>query len=99
MNPERAALILQGNMRQARSAPMYDPFDPNFTRLAYTRFSDDFLFGVAGSKHLFHQITEEFRDFAEEQLRFSLPRVEIRHIKKRIPFLGHVIRMRGVTER
>lgn len=99
MNPERAALLLQGNVRDARYSSMYDPFDPSFSRLAYTRFADDFLFGVAGSKHLFHEITEEFREFAEQHLRFPLPRVELKHIRKKIPFLGHVIRMRGVTER
>ncbi|GMH39497.1 hypothetical protein BSKO_07395 [Bryopsis sp. KO-2023] len=99
VNPERAALILQGNIRDARKAPMYDPFDPNFTRLAYCRFSDDFLLGVAGSKHLFHSITNDFRAFAEESLGFPLPAVELKHIRKKIPFLGHVLRMRGVSDR
>ncbi len=36
--------------QQAQSIPSRDPNDPNFRRLWYTRYADDFLLGLVGSK-------------------------------------------------
>ena len=36
--------------KQAQNMPSRDPNDPNFRRLWYTRYADDFLLGLAGTK-------------------------------------------------
>ncbi|MEE9148430.1 MAG: group II intron reverse transcriptase/maturase, partial [Candidatus Tectomicrobia bacterium] len=36
--------------RQQRQLPAGDPHDPNYRRLRYTRYADDFLLGLIGSK-------------------------------------------------
>lgn len=45
-----------------RSLPSMDPFDPNFKRLMYLRYADDFVILIAGSiddaKHIKHQVAD-----------------------------------------
>src|SRR3546814_3349369 len=36
--------------KERRKIPSVDPMDPNFRRLRYCRYGDDFLVGVIGSK-------------------------------------------------
>lgn len=36
--------------QQAQTIPSRDPNDPNFRRLWYVRYADDFLLGIVGSK-------------------------------------------------
>lgn len=37
--------------KEAQSLPSVDPQDPNFRRLLYVRYADDWLIGFAGSRH------------------------------------------------
>ena len=41
---------------QRRSLPSQDPNDPDYRRLRYTRYADDWLLGFAGPKHEAEQI-------------------------------------------
>lgn len=45
-----------------RSLPSMDPFDPNFKRLLYLRYADDFVIFIAGSiddaNHIKHQVAD-----------------------------------------
>lgn len=55
-----------------RLLPVSNPGDPNFRRLWYTRYADDFLIGVVGPKTDATWIRERARQFLHEELRLDL---------------------------
>ena len=81
--------------KKLRKVNSKDPFDPNFKRLYYIRYVDDFIVGVVGS----YQATVEIRDkidaFLRNELRLTLSseKTSITHFtKKPIFFLGTFIK-------
>lgn len=64
----RAEALLQ----QMRTLPSRDPCDPNYLRVKYTRYADDFLVMVIGSKELSCQICDEIREFLWTNLGLEL---------------------------
>jgi RNA-directed DNA polymerase len=71
-----------------------DPFDPNYRRLRYCRYADDFVFGVIGSKAEAIQIYNEIREFIGEHLNLEISEDKsgIHHFKKRFRYLGYNVR-------
>ncbi len=57
---------------QAQRIPSRDPNDPNFRRLWYTRYADDFLLGLVGSKSEAVEIKQKIANFLGEQLHLEL---------------------------
>ena len=57
---------------QARALPSIDPDDPNFRRLHYVRYADDFLLGFIGPKSEAEEIKRRIRNFLADQLRLEL---------------------------
>jgi hypothetical protein len=55
-----------------RTLPSRDPCDPNYLRVKYTRYADDFLVMVIGSKGLSVQIREEIQRFLCDELHLEL---------------------------
>jgi group II intron reverse transcriptase/maturase len=51
-----------------RQHPMGDPMDPNYVRVQYVRFADDFLISVIGSKALTVNIKERVANFLSSEL-------------------------------
>ena len=81
-------------LKQMRSAPSADPFDPGFRRLRYTRFADDHLLGFIGPKAEAEEIKAELARFLGETLRLDLNRDKtlITHARtQRARFLGYDI--------
>jgi hypothetical protein len=70
-----------------------DEFDPNFRRLRYTRYADDFLIGFMGPKDEAKEIKEEVRQFLESiHLKLSEEKTHITHARtERARFLGYDI--------
>ena len=68
-----------------------DPQDPNFRRLQYTRYADDFLLGFIGSKAEAEAIMEEVKGFLQNALRLecSEEKTKIVHHSKGVIFLGY----------
>ncbi len=69
--------------------------DPNFKRLRYIRYADDFILGVIGSKEDATHITEQIASFLEEKLKLNLSKekTKITHaITEKARFLGVDIR-------
>lgn len=65
-----------------------EPLDPEYRRLYYTRYADDFLIGIIGSK----AEAVELNILREElQLDLSVEKTLITHSKKRVRFLGYDI--------
>lgn len=72
-----------------------DLFDPNYRRLKYVRYADDFILGVIGSKKEAEQIKQDLGMFLKERLRLELSaeKTLITHSKKNARFLGYDIRV------
>lgn len=77
--------------QRMRSLPSVDPQDPNYVRIRYLRYADDWIVGVIGPKHLAEAIKEEIRKFLKEQLKLDLSqeKTRITHAKtEEAVFLG-----------
>jgi group II intron reverse transcriptase/maturase len=81
-------------VQQMRTLPSRDPCDPNYIRVKYTRYADDFLVMVIGSKGLSIRICDEIRNFlnAELQLELSAEKTLITNLANQsVSFLGYEI--------
>jgi group II intron reverse transcriptase/maturase len=81
-------------LKQMRTLHTQDPFDPNYIKVKYVRYADDFLVLIIGSKALAEQIREEIRDFLEHGLSLVLSpeKTVITHLQdQRVRFLGYEI--------
>lgn len=58
--------------RQRRAIPSQDVHDPNFRRLRYIRYADDFILSFIGSKAEAHEIKEAIGTFLKEKLQLDL---------------------------
>ncbi|GER87919.1 hypothetical protein KDW_20810 [Dictyobacter vulcani] len=71
-----------------------DPFDKAYTRVKYTRYADDFVVMIIGSKNLAENIREKIRDFLGEelQLELNMDKTVITNLSdRRVRFLGYEI--------
>lgn len=76
-----------------RTMPATDAFDPNYRRLRYCRYADDFVIGIVGSKAEARQIMEDVRTFLAEHLKLtvSAEKSGIAHASDGTRFLGYDI--------
>jgi group II intron reverse transcriptase/maturase len=58
--------------RQAQAYPSGDPLDPEYRRLRYIRYADDFLLGLAGPKAEAEEIKERLAKFLGTTLNLTL---------------------------
>jgi group II intron reverse transcriptase/maturase len=58
--------------RQAQTLPSRDPQDPNFRRLKFCRYADDFILGFTGPKAEAEVIKEQLATFLREELKLEL---------------------------
>jgi hypothetical protein len=59
-------------VKQIRETPAVDVNDPNFIRIKYVRYCDDWIIGVCGPRSLAEQIKAEIGTFLTEQLHLTL---------------------------
>lgn len=52
--------------------PSRDPCDPNFRRLWYVRYADDFLLGLMGPKNEAMVIKQKISEFLSKDLKLEL---------------------------
>jgi retron-type reverse transcriptase len=85
-NPEYQSLInhswyqrKKGNIKkaeelrnQAQTLPAMMTNDPNFRRLYYVRYADDFLLGFIGPKSETEEIKQQLRKYLQEELKLEL---------------------------
>lgn len=78
---------------QLLSLPSTDQYDPDFTRVRYVRYADDWLVGVVGSKDLASEIKGLAADFLSKDLKLqlSLEKTKITHCHDRAKFLGFLV--------
>lgn len=80
--------------KQAQQIPSLDPNDPNFRRLWYVRYADDFLLGVIGSKNEAVEIKRKIGEFLTEKLKLTLneEKTLITHAcNQKAKFLGYEV--------
>jgi group II intron reverse transcriptase/maturase len=58
--------------RLAKAIPTADPLDPNYRRLRYVRYADDFLLGFIGPRTEAEEIKRQIGKFLQETLKLEL---------------------------
>jgi group II intron reverse transcriptase/maturase len=91
----------QGNLEEARrlsrevqKIPSRDPQDPNFRRLWYIRYADDFLLGLVGIKAEAVEIKQKLAAFLRRELKLELSdeKTLVTHARDEVAqFLGYEI--------
>lgn len=80
--------------RQAQSMPAVDPEDPNYRRLKYVRYADDFLLGFDGPKSEAEEIKQQLEGFLRDELKLELSKTKtlITHARSEAArFLGYEV--------
>jgi len=81
LQDRRLTLVKQGKTRteefkrlsvQMRQLPSMDTKDPNFVRIKFIRYADDWMIGVIGSHELAEEIKEKVGTFLQERLNLKL---------------------------
>ena len=62
----------KGLEKLRRSIPANDPHDPDYRRLYYVRYADDFLLGFAGTNREAEEIKEKLKAFIGDHLKLEL---------------------------
>lgn len=81
-------------LKMMRTMPTQDPFDQDYIKVKYTRYVDDFVVMIIGSKDLAERIRGEIRDFLRQALHLELnvEKTTITNLTdQRIRFLGYEI--------
>ena len=76
----------------AQKMPSKDSFDPNFRRIFYQRYADDWILGFSGSKHEAQDIKTELSAYLQTELKLRLceEKTLITHAKNdRARYLGY----------
>jgi len=79
-----------------RKLPSMDTRDPDFVRIKYIRYADDWLIGVTGPYQLAEQIKQRVRDFLRTELKLTLSEKKTVITNARTQeakFLGYKIRL------
>lgn len=66
-------------------------FDPNYRKLVYVRYADDWLIGVRGSREDCRYLLEKVRTFLDSELKITLSHTLITNVSESASFLGTVI--------
>lgn len=80
--------------KERRLIPSNNPYDPNYSRLYYIRYADDFLLGFVGPREEALDIKEAIKAFLKQTLKLELSaeKTLITHTSKgRAQFLGYEI--------
>jgi group II intron reverse transcriptase/maturase len=80
--------------KEAKVLSSSNPMDPEFRRMKYIRYADDFVIGYIGTREEAEQIKEQIRNFLKEELNLELSedKTLITHASsERARFLGYEI--------
>lgn len=61
----------QEYLNEMRKLPVYDPFDPDYVKVDYYRYADDFVIFISGSKRVALEIRERIRFFLKDNLQLE----------------------------
>lgn len=80
--------------KQRQRLPSRDPNDPDYRRLRYVRYADDFLLGFAGPREEAEEIKQSLEEYMRDELKLELSQEKtlITHARsKAARFLGYEI--------
>lgn len=69
---EKAKMELKRLKKDSLSVPSKDPMDNDYRRIQYTRYCDDFLIGIIGSKEDAIKIKQDMKEFLTNKLKLEL---------------------------
>ena len=78
-----------------------DPMDPNFRRIRYIRYADDWIVGITGPKKLTQEIQNKIQEFLKTDLKLTLSpeKTKITKLSKgKVSFLGFYLESGGKSE-
>lgn len=83
-----------------RSMPSVDMHDPEFKRLHYVRYADDFLVGIVGTKEEASQWMDTVKTFVEGTLNLtiSLEKSRLAALEDGVEFLGYGVSTRRMAK-
>jgi group II intron reverse transcriptase/maturase len=75
--------------------------DPDFKRMRYVRYADDFLIGIVGSKHEAMQVMDDIAEFVESGLKLEVSKEKSSVVdpKQGLVFLGYEVKCRRENKR
>ncbi len=79
---------------EMRKLPTQDQMDENYIKVKYTRYADDFIVSIIGSKELARMIRQKISEFLTEELKLelNLEKTVITNLgENRVKFLGYEI--------
>ena len=80
--------------KRAQKMPSIDPTDPNYRRLRYVRYADDFLLGFTGPRSEAEEIKQQLGAFLRDELKLELSKTKtlITHARSEAArFLGYEV--------
>lgn len=104
MDSERKARLLDEIAQIERvytRMPSNDMHDPNYRRMHYVRYADDFLIGITGTKDQSRQIMAEVTAFVEGELKLEVSKEKSRlgAMEEGCTYLGHGVCTRSESKR
>jgi group II intron reverse transcriptase/maturase len=86
VTPEKRALAL----KMMRSMPKLDVYDPNYKRMLYLRYADDFVILIIGTMGDANEIRSKVKEFLKDKcgLTLNIDKTEITSLRKGFHFLG-----------
>jgi len=89
------AILKAENLKKMMNMPAKDTQDPNFRRLIFVRYADDFIVLLISSLTEVYTIRRKIRDFLKNNLGLDVEKTTINNIKDGCHFLGAYIKQRG----
>jgi group II intron reverse transcriptase/maturase len=88
---EKATARIKELYAKLRVTPCYEAIDESFKKIQYTRYADDFVIGVIGSKADAEEIKRRVGDFLKGELNLIMSdeKTKITHSAELIRFLGY----------
>ena len=81
--------------KQMHKIPSVDLFDPDYRRLRYARYADDFIIGVIGSRKDAELVMQQVKAFLENELflEAATDKTCIKSARKGVRFLGYDVKV------
>ena len=92
-NADRKAVVsdIKSLRKQRLSIPTYPAIDPDYRKVQYNRYADDFVIGVIGSKCDAQKVKDDVKEFLHTRLKLTLSeeKTKITHSSEIVQYLGY----------
>lgn len=90
-NRAEAVRGFKAAQKEYLSTPCYPAIEPEFKRLQYNRYADDFVVGVIGSKSDAEKVKNDIKEFLSDKLKLTLSdeKTNVTHSGEMIRYLGY----------